>query len=287
MPISYSKLFLMTALMMGMLFGCTSQKPQAPKAKVERKDLIQRVTVSGTVVPARQTSIQVSFEGYVKKVYVKMGDKVKKDQPLVTVVQSLVGGEVGFPIRAPYDGTVVQLLKKEGEYVPPNASSDGGNRLLRFDDLSKLYAEVNIPEIDVGKIKPGLPATLRASALLDQSFAGKVSEVSIASRDQDRWNRGQVEFATRIEITEADPRLKPGLTVMVDIIVDRKEKVLVLPHQYVQREDDKFIVTTLKGEKKEIQVGLRNDEVLEITGGLSEGDEVQQVDYVELMLKGA
>ncbi len=281
------KIFFTFLLLLTFVLGCTSDKGGAIKTKVERKDLVQRVTVSGTIVAAKQTIIQVTYEGYVEKLFVEIGQKVKKDQPLVTVVQSLASQEQGFPLRAPYDGVVTQILKKEGEYVPGGNSTsvDSGNRLMRFDDLSSLFVEVNIPEIDVGKIKIGQTAKLRTSALLDQSFEGTVKEIALASKEQDRWNRGQVEFAARIQINNPSVQLKPGLTAMVDIIVEKKEAVLVLPHQYVQREGDQSFVTTVKGQRKDIKVGLRNDEYFEITDGLNDGEEVRQVDYVELMLK--
>src|SRR4051812_25620135 len=86
-PKTISQILFVSAILLAA--GCTKTTTKNANAKVERKDLVQRVTVSGTVASARQTVVQVSFEGYVKKLYVTMGEKVKKDQPLVTVVQSL------------------------------------------------------------------------------------------------------------------------------------------------------------------------------------------------------
>ena len=60
-----------------------------------------------------------------------------------------------------------------------------------LDDLSKLYVDISAPEIEVAKIKTGMEATIRASAVLDKTYKGVIREISIAARDQDRWSKGQ------------------------------------------------------------------------------------------------
>ena len=85
---------------------------------VKKGDLIQNVTVAGTVFPIRKTTYAPPYNAYVKKIYVKLGQKVKKGDPVVSLEQSLGGvHENVFPMRAPFDGTVVQILHGEGEYV--------------------------------------------------------------------------------------------------------------------------------------------------------------------------
>src|SRR5688572_22753881 len=53
-------------------------------AKVERGDLYQRVTVAGTVEPNKSAPITTPFTGYVQKLFVKVGQKVKANDPIVT-----------------------------------------------------------------------------------------------------------------------------------------------------------------------------------------------------------
>ena len=74
---------------------------------VIRQDLVQRVTIAGTVTPLKKTVITAPYSGYVKKIYVKIGDLVKRGDPIVSVVQSLQGGDDVFPLRSPLDGVVV------------------------------------------------------------------------------------------------------------------------------------------------------------------------------------
>ena len=56
---------------------------------VRKTDFIQKVTVPGTIIPFRQTIITAPYTGYVKKIYVKVGQKVNAGDPLVSVVESL------------------------------------------------------------------------------------------------------------------------------------------------------------------------------------------------------
>jgi len=84
---------------------------------VVREDLIQRTTIAGTVVPFRKTIITAPYNGYVKRMYVKVGDTVKQGDPIVTVVQSLQSSDNVFPVRSPFDGIVVQVEKSEGEFI--------------------------------------------------------------------------------------------------------------------------------------------------------------------------
>lgn len=269
------------------LAACTDKgASKSTTGKVQRKDLVQRVTLSGNIEPARKTTIQISYDGFVRKLFVKVGEKVQKNDPLVSVSQSLQSSEPLFPIRAPYEGVVVQVLKKEGESVTGAAGTTGSNRILRLDDLSKLYVDVLVAEIDVEKIKIGMDATIRAASVLGRTYKGKIRNISLASVEQERWNRGQVQFSCEVEILDPDSNLKSGMSVSLDLIAGKKEKVLVLGHEFIQKDGDQFFVTLADGERREIKIGMQNEEVFEILEGLKEGDEVRQIDFVELMKKG-
>ncbi len=277
-----------SALTIFTVFGCTGNKTaEGTWGKVQTKDLIQRVTVAGTIVPYRKTMVQVSYDGFIRKLYVTIGQHVKKDDPLASVSQSLQSTETVFPLRAPYDGTIVQILKREGESLTVAADSSGNpnNRILRLDDLSKLMIDVAIPEIDFAKMKVGLEAKIRASSILDQTYKGIIRELSLAAKEQDRNNRGQAEYTGKIEILNPDEHLHPGMSVMLDLIVDQRQKVLTLAHEYLQKDGEDYFVTTRTSAHQKIKVGLRNEEDFEITEGLKLGEEVQQVDYMNLLKK--
>jgi multidrug efflux pump subunit AcrA (membrane-fusion protein) len=263
--------------------ACTKKTPGGTGAgSVKKSDLVQRVTVAGTVVPRKRTVIMPTYAGYVKKVFVKIGDSVQAGDPVVSIVQSLTAnvGEV-FPLRAPFSGTVVQVLHSDGEWVEERGDS---SILVRIDDLSQLFINSDVPEGDMVKIKVGQEVIIKASAILGRSYKGVIREISIAAREKKEWSRtgDRVEYPIRIEVTDKDAMIKPGMSTLIDIIANKHENVLTLRHEYIRKEGEKYFVTLESGEKRPIEVGLQNEESFEVVKGVSEGDQVKQTDFLSL-----
>ncbi len=260
--------------------GVSNSKNKDGYGSVVRQDLAQRVTIAGTVTPLRKTIITAPYNGYVKKFFVKIGDKVKQGDPIVSVVQSLQSGDNSFPLRSPLAGTVVQIEKSEGEFVK---EGDPKEFILRIDDASKLYVVANAPEIDRVKVKSGQDAVIKASAILNRKYKGVIRELSLAAREKDQWSRSQVvEFPIRIEITDSDEVIKPGMSVVIDVITAKKENVLTLRHEFIHRDNEKYYVVLNSGKRKDIQVGIQNEEAFEILSGLEEGEKIKQIDFSDL-----
>lgn len=252
--------------------------------KVIRDDLVQRVTIAGEVIPLRRSIITAPYNGYVKKIFVKVGDIVKAGDPIVMISQSLQSNSNEYPLRSPFKGTVVRIEKSEGEYVK---EGDIKNFILRIDDLDKLYISSNAPEIDRSKIKLGQEAIIKASAILNRTYKGKITELSLSAREKEEWSRSQViEFPVKIELYDFDEKLKPGMSVIIDIITEKRSKVLTLKHEYIHHENDKYFVILKNGTKKEIKIGLQNEESSEILEGLKEGDLAKIVNFSELNSAG-
>jgi len=251
--------------------------------KVVKGDLVQRVTIAGSVNPNRKTVISAPYSGYVRNLYVKIGQRVNAGDPVVSIAQSLRGtNEDIFPLRAPFAGTVVQILKNEGEYVDQQS---GKNSLLRIDDLTHIFVEANSPEVEVGKLSPGQETIVKASAILSRSYKGKIKHISLAAKEQSDWDKSRVEFPVLIEISDQDAQLKPGMSVIVDIISHKVEQVLTLRHEFIQKNGEKYFVVTNKGDRVEIEVGLQNEEAFEVKGGVKEGDEIRQTDFLSNLSK--
>ncbi len=247
--------------------------------KVERGDLVQRVTIAGTVAPNRRTVISAPYNGYVRKIFVTMGQKLKAGDPVVSVAPSLTGNlDEVYPMRVPFAGTVVQILKTEGEYVDQNNREM--NQLVRIDDLDKLFVDAISPEIEVGKIKVGQEVQIKAAAILDRSYAGSIKHISLAAKEQNQWEKSRIEFPVTVEVTDPDGRLMPGMSVVIDVIANKKTGVLTLKHEFVNRDGEDYFVVRKSGEKRPIKVGLRNEESFEILEGLAEKDEVKSIDFL-------
>lgn len=273
------------------LAGCDRSSGSAGNAGnlgvATRGDLVQRVTIAGGVQPNRKTLISAPYSGYVRKLYVEVGKRVAAGDPVVSVAQSLRGSsEEVYPMRAPFAGTVVQVLKTEGEYVEQSSSSSGANAIVRIDDLTRIFVEANSPEIEVGKLKLGQEAVIKASAVLGRAYRGRIKHISLASKSQNDWDKSRVEFPVQLEVEDADTQLKPGMSVVIDIVTQKIPGALTLKHEFIRKEGDKYFVVTEKGDKKEVEVGAQNEEAFEIKKGLVEGEKIRQTDFLSV-LKGS
>jgi HlyD family secretion protein len=119
-------------------------------------------------------------------------------------------------IRAPFDGTVLNLIAKEGEVAVPSP----GNMLLVFGDLARMKVRAEVEERDAAKIRVGQRAIIRADAYPDQDFTGRVSSVAqslstprIATRGPRRPN--DVEVLEAVIDLDGLPPLLTGMRVDV------------------------------------------------------------------------
>lgn len=247
-----------------------------------RQDLVQRVTIAGTLASRRRTLVAAPYNGYVKQLFVKVGDKVKPGQPLVSVAQSLQSSEPVFPLRAPYEGTVMHIQKHEGEYVKEN---DAQEFILRLDDLSRLYIDANAPEADRVKLKPGQDVLIKVSAVPTREYKGKISELTLSpqiEQNNGRYSNKGSDYPVRIEIIDHDSAVGPGMSAVLDIITARVPSVITLRHEFLFRDGNDYFVTTDLGDRKKVETGAQNDELMEIKGGLNDGEKVRLVDFTTL-----
>ena len=249
--------------------------------KVERADLIQRATISGTVTPLRKTIITAPYQGYIRKMYVKLGQDVKSGDPIASVGATLLASDMVYPLRSPFAGKVVQVNKSEGEFIKATDESDF---IARVDDISKMYIDANVPELDRVRMTVGLEATVKASAILNRSYKGVIRELSLAARERDRYGRSTaVEFPMRLEILDFDEKIQPGMSVIVDIITLKKENVLRVRHEFIGQEKGQYFLTLAKGQRVNVELGDQNEEYSEIKSGVDEGAVIQKVDFSKLI----
>ncbi len=162
-------------------------------------------------------------------------DQVTVAETQLAIAQSRLESPL---VKAPFDGVVTVLSTKPGDVVQP------GTQALRMDDLSELFLDVQISEIDIPLVEVGQSAELVFDAYFEETFIGEVSEISPVGQPV----QGVVEYTVRINMLDADDRIKPGMTAAVNIVVDEKEDVFVVPndaivsidgqeHVYVKRND--------------------------------------------------
>ncbi len=184
--------------------------------------------------------------------------------------------DVESVIRAPIDGTVLELLVNEGDPVVPLTSFQAGTALANLADMTTLVFKGTVDEIDVGKLKETMPARLKIGALPDAKVDGVVYKISPKSKTAE----GATLFDVEIELLPAEGVvLRAGYSANADIVVREKTDVLLVPERLVTFNEGKASVELLAGEgqeptKKEIKTGLSDGLSVEVVDGLKQGDRV-------------
>ena len=226
------------------------------------------LTVNGEVqlLPDRQADVSLRISGQVKEVYANLGDKVAVGQRLVLVQSRLVGDPPpSVTIAAPRSGVIDARNVSVGQAVEPNTV------LFHISDRSQVIVVAKIYEADLGKIKVGQAASVRAVSYPEQVFPGKVAlidpNLEPASRTVKVW----------IQLANPQALLKPNMFARAGIVLKRNEAALTIPNAAIIEANGEKFVFVREGDKfkrVEITVGAKDEEYSEITDGLVPGDEV-------------
>jgi HlyD family secretion protein len=178
-------------------------------------------------------------------------------------------------IRAPIDGTVLELLVNEGDPVVPLTSYQAGTALLTLADMSTLVFKGTVDEIDVGKLRDGLPARLKIGALPEAKVDGRVYKIAPKSKTAE----GATLFDVELELLPSEGTLlRAGYSANADVVVREKSGVLLLPERLVTFKDGQASVEVPAAApdaepiRKQVKVGLSDGLNVEIAEGLAEKD---------------
>ena len=135
-------------------------------------------------------------------------------------------------VEAPFDGIVSVLPAHVGDVVSI------GSQALQLDNLSSLNLDVQISEVDIPFVAIGQTAELIFDAYFETPFSGEVIEISPVGTTIG----GVVEYTVQIQLVDADERIKPGMTAAVNIVVEEKEDVFVIPNDAIVSVDGQTLV---------------------------------------------
>lgn len=201
-------------------------------------------------------------------------------------------------LAAGMDGIITRRYVEQGELITSGVSTfSSGTPVLQIADLSRMLVKISVNEVDVHRIRTGLPVEITIDGAKGALFEGRVSKVAPAAvgstnpgSDGGQQAAGQtggvIRFAVEVVVDHPDPRLKPGMSAKCAIIIDRRRNVLRLPNNGVQGEGEKASVeiasqavkdgkTVTTATKRPVTAGLRGDSFVEIISGLKQGEQVK------------
>ena len=127
-------------------------------------------------------------------------------------------------IYSPVDGTVIDRKINAGQTVA--ASFQTPALFIIAEDLTRMRVIAHVGEADIAEVAQEQPVTFRVDAYSDREFSGRVTQVRIASKEEDTV----VTYDVAIDVDNPKLLLKPGMTADVEIVVESVTEALVIPN---------------------------------------------------------
>ncbi len=225
------------------------------------------------------------------------GDDIKAAEAEVSQIQNQLNENLvhqnDTTLRAAMTGVVTKRYVEEGELITSAIGSfSSGTPVFQISDLGTMLIKININEVDIPRVKLGLLTEVSLDSAKGTVFPAVVRKVATSALSNETAgqssgnSQGVIRFPVEIRVSQTDKRLKPGMSARCAIIVGRRKNVLRLPINCVQTTGPKSVVqlvtTSTKDGKKvetatarEVTLGLRGDDFVEILSGLKENDRVR------------
>ena len=135
--------------------------------------------------------------------------RILADQATLSVAQ----------LNAPFDGTITEVDVKAGDLIKP------GGLAFQIDDLSSLFVDLEVSEVDINKVKVGQMVDVTLDANPGKHYNGKVDQIGLVSK----VSVGAVNYTVIVKLTNPDADIRQGMTSSASIAVGEKQDVLLVP----------------------------------------------------------
>jgi RND family efflux transporter MFP subunit len=167
-------------------------------------------------------------------------------------------------IRAPFEALVVNRDIRLAQYVTP------GMRLFRISDFTPLLCRVEIPEKDLPRVRVGQTAHLEVEAYPGRRFPARVERL------RPTVDPASGTVTVTLEVA-AQGVLRPGMFTSVYLETETRDSVLVIPRDALVLDslgDTVYVMAEGLAERREVRLGLRDENSVEIIEGLAEGEQL-------------
>lgn len=130
-------------------------------------------------------------------------------------------------VRAPITGTILEKDVERGTVIASATSNvSGGTTLLKMANLQLVQVRALVDETDIGKVKPGQPATITVDAYPNRTFEGTVLKIE----PQAQTEQNVTVFPVLVRIQNEEGLLRPGMNTEVEIHIGSRENVAAVPN---------------------------------------------------------
>jgi len=239
-----------------------------PAASGQIRDYL---ALSGDIIASSLVDTYSDAAGKVSRLYVSVGSKVKKGDPVAAVDPSRPGMEfVASVVRAPVEGTIIALPAQLGMTVSQAVP------LARISGGAGLETRLYVAERFISKISLNQPCEITLDAYPGEIFRGSITELSPTVDTTSRT------MEIRVGVENPGLRLKAGMFAKVRVITETKENVVKIPASaVVNRFGEQYVFSVDKtnaqapvARKRVIVPGIVIDGVMEVRQGLAPNEDV-------------
>lgn len=174
-----------------------------------------------------------------------------------------------YVLRSPVSGVVVERQLNPGQELRPDASPQGG--LFVISDPGQLWFVLDVAEISLGAVRPGLQVQLAASALGDERVTGRITHVADVVDPQTRTVK------VRGSVSNKERRLKAEMFITAELKAPASEGLLVPTRAIYLRGEQHYVFIDAGGkryQRRAVRIGPVSDGHQVVLEGLAPGDKV-------------
>lgn len=248
--------------------GVANIPPEAAKAAdievltAESAEIRETLTLYGVIKTnaEREQEVRARYPGTVRSVDKRPGDRVARGEVVLTIESN--DSLEPYSIRSPIAGTVLERGVNPGETVDASAT------LMTIADLSNVWAEFQVFARDLGRIRAGMPVSIRAG---DNEAVGETTLTYVAPAG----HADSQSVIARAELANPSGRWVGGQFVTGEVVInDTSAGVAVVPAALQTLNDGPavFVQTNEGFEARAVTIGHRGRDAVEILQGLAQGE---------------
>jgi HlyD family secretion protein len=157
----------------------------------------------------------------------------------------------------------------------------GSQGLVTIPDVERMVVETSVSEGDVHRVHVGRPAIVRLEAFPRRQFPAWITTIGTLARSSADRPFDDRRFDVVVELDPTEAELRPEMTARVDLLLEQRQDALLIPVNAVFERDGQLVVHVVRRDgvdTRGVEIGEATAELVEILGGLSEGERVSLVD---------
>lgn len=218
------------------------------------------ITAGSTLMTLRDTKTSANFDAL-----------LRQRQDLEDTLTGLLTIYRDGAVLASQDGLITSV-----EYDEDTVTSATETQILTLYPQKQMTVTISIDETDILSLKEGQEAQITVSSVSDDAFTGSVTSISKVADT----STGVTRYSAEVTLDREEGMLV-GMTADVDVRIEGTENALIIPVDALHQNSASYYVYTGYDEaqkrytgRTEVTIGMQNDDDVEITSGLKEGDTV-------------